>query len=663
MEPINKQNHLLLVNSGFISCKLFFKNNCGLMNKYLLLFTLCFVSNFINAQDNNLYMPFEYQRAYRNNTRSLDGKPGKNYWVNKASYKIEAEINPDTKILTGIAKINYENHSPDSLRGLVLRLYQDMYKKGTVRDRSINPDDVTDGVEISKVTVSEQKIELENSSMASRFGTNLVIRLPEMLAPENDVTLTISWSLKIPEKTLIRMGSIDKSSMFVGYWYPQISVYDDIEGWDFLNYSNRQEFYTDNALFDVQLTVPSDYYVWATGELQNPKKIYNGSTLKKLEEARKSNKTVQIIDGSENGLLSKKGEITWEFAAKNVPDFAFALSNHYLWDASSVLIDSTGTERVLINTVYNKNTKEAFQYVTEYQRQSMLYFSNVLPGIKYPYPQFTTFQGLDGGGMEFPMMANNGESSHRNKDKARYSNLDLTAHEMAHTYFPFLTGINERKYTWMEEGWATLFGDFAAQYISKDVGIKTDEEMFSTYANRFLRTEGSFYSVPLMTPSILIREAWPHFHAAYYKPYFAYRILHDILGKETFGKCLREYINRWEGKHPTPYDFFFTFNDVSGENLNWFWKPWFFEFGYPDLGIKSVKENNIVIEKVGALPFPIELKVIYDDNSFEILKYTARVWKDNPYEFEITTEKSVSSVEILFNNYPDVNAENDVKRK
>lgn len=605
-------------------------------------------------------MPLEFQRAYKNNTRSFDGKPGENYWVNSASYKIEAEINPDSKILSGIARINYENNSPDSLRGLVIRLYQDMYKKGTVRDRSIDEDDVTEGVEISKVIVDGQKIDLESRSMVSRFGTNLIVRLPELLSPDNDVTLTIHWSFKIPEKTLIRMGSIDKSSMFIGYWYPQISVYDDVDGWDFLNYSNRQEFYTENANFDVQLTIPSDYHIWATGELQNQKEIYNKSTITKLEDAEKSDGVIQIIDGSENGLIAKKSTTTWNFEARNVPDFAFATSNHYLWDASSVLIDTFENKRVLINTVYNKESKESFQYVTDYQRMSMLYFSYELPRIKYPYPQFTVFQGLDGGGMEFPMMANNGETKHRNKNKARYSNLDLTAHEMAHTYFPFLTGINERKYTWMEEGWATIFGDFAAQSVAEKVGIKTSEDMFSTYADRFLRTEGSFFSVPLMTPSILIREAWPHFHAAYYKPYFAYRILREMLGEEVFAKCLKEYINRWEGKHPTPYDFFFTFNDVSGENLNWFWKPWFFEFGYPDLGIKSVTENKIVIEKVGALPFPVEVKVIYDDNSFEVIKYTARVWKDNPSEFIINTQKKIDSAEILFNNYPDVNAENDI---
>jgi aminopeptidase N len=136
-----------------------------------------------------------------------------------------------------------------------------------------------------------------------------------------------------------------------------------------------------------------------------------------------------------------------------------------------------------------------------------------------------------------------------------------------------------------------------------------------------------------------------------------------MLGEDLFQKCLKEYINRWQGKHPTPYDFFYTFNDVSGENLNWYWKSWFFEFGYPDLGIKSVTDNKVVIEKVGALPFPIELKVIYSDNSFEVKKYSAKIWKDGNSEFEIESEKVIKSAEILFQNYPDVNEENDVKNK
>ncbi len=633
------------------------------MNKLSLIFLFCLISIIGFSQNNDLYIPLEFQQAYKNKTRSFDGNPGENYWVNRSSYKITAQLDPETKILTGEATIEYTNNSPDSLRGIVIRLYQDMYKKGAVRDRPIHVDDATEGVEIKKLIADGQKIELENMSLTNRVGTNLMFRLPEKLLPGKKTTLNISWSFKIPEKTLIRMGAIDNSSMFVAYWYPQISVYDDVDGWDVLNYSNRQEFYTERGDYEVELTVPSDYYIWATGELQNANKIYKASLLKKIEKASKSDEIIQLLDGSEDGLVAKKGNVSWEYKANNVQDFAFGLSNHYYWDASSVLIDSTGTERVLINSVYNKESRDAFQYITEYQRQSMLYFSYELPGVKYPYPQFTTFQGLEGGGMEFPMMANNGVSNNRDINKSKYSNLDLTAHEMSHTYFPFLTGVNERKYTWMEEGWATLFGDFAAKSIAEKVGIETNESMFSSYADRFVQTEGTFNSVPLMTPSILIREAWPHFHAAYYKPYFAYRIVMDMLGEELFSKCLIEYINRWEGKHPIPYDFFFSFNDASGENLDWFWKPWFFEFGYPDLGIKSISDNKIVIEKVGELPFPIELKVIYTDNSFEVIKYTAKVWKDNPNEFEITTEKTISSAELLYNNYPDVNAENDVLKK
>jgi hypothetical protein len=483
------------------------------MKSWILLLMLSASFFITKAQNFDLYTPLEFQRAYKKGTRSFDGKPGENYWVNRSAYKIEAKINPETKELNGNAKITYSNNSPDSLRGVVIRLYQDMYKKGSIRDRAIHEDDVTQGVKIDKVTIDGQKIEVDNSMQANRVGTNLILRLPKKLAPNADVTITISWAFKIPEKTLIRMGAIDESTAFIGYWYPQMAVYDDVEGWDFYDYSNRQEFYTENADFDVKLSIPAKYYVWATGEIQNPDKVYSKSTLSKIEKAKTSDKIVSINDGSKSGLLSNKGDVTWEFKAYNVPDFAFAFSDHYLWDASSVQIDSSTNERIFISTVYNEESKDAFQYVTEYQRQSMLFLSNELPGVAYPYPQFTTFQGLNGGGMEFPMMANNGESRNRNTDRARYSNLDLTIHEMAHTYFPFYTGINERKYTWMEEGWATLFGDQASKVIAEKVGINTNESMFFTYGERFLRNEGSHNSVPLMTPSILVREAWPHFHA------------------------------------------------------------------------------------------------------------------------------------------------------
>lgn len=627
----------------------------------LVLFILALTVSAKGQESSELFMPFEFQQAYMKGIRDKSGRPGENYWQNSSFYNIDVKVDPEAKIITGSAKITYYNNSPDTLRVMVIRTYHDLYQEGKAKDRYINPEDLTEGVKLSNVKIDDIKIDLDNRFAAYRSGTNVFMRLPEHLMSDDSLTLSLDWQTQIPEETLIRMGAINESTMFVAYWYPQISVYDDIDGWDYFDYRSRQEFYQNLAEFDVTINLPAGYLVWATGDLTNASTIYKDEIIENLERASASDETIRITDKPGKSLQTKKGLVTWNFKAQHVSDFAFALSDHYVWDASSVVLDSSTMDRVIVHTVFNEGSEKRFKHVTEFQRQSLLYFCHEFPGVLYPYNQFTTFQGLKSGGMEFPMMANNGDYAQRNDTLDRLLTLEVTAHEIAHSYMPFYVLVNERKYTWMEEGWATLLGERATSHIKQFSGISEQYSMEKLYQNRFYGTEGTQFSVPLMTPSIVIKNRTSHFHVSYYKAYYAYRALENALGKEKFMKALHAYFERWHWKHPTPYDFFYTFNDVSGENLNWFWEPWFFNFAYPDLAISGNDENQVTIKNAGGLPIPFQLRVIYADNSLRTYPYAASIWKNADHEVtvKVDAEKEVKSIELISWIVPDVNLTNN----
>jgi hypothetical protein len=541
-------------------------------------------SAWAQAPTAGLYVPREFENAYAKKTRAADGRPGPAYWQNRADYRIQATLEPRTGVLRGQETIRYQNNSPDTLRSLLVRLYQDMYKAGSPRDLLVDAADVHGGVEISRLTVNGQATALRPPNVAVQQRTNRSLRLPQPLMPGAALTLDLAWQVRLPRRTRIRMGALDSTSYFVGYWYPQVAVYDDLEGWDTFNYTGQQEFYNDCNSFEVDVTMPRNFLVWATGDWLNPAEILTAPYLAAYQQARTADAVVHLVDSVRSWgrqVTGPQATHTWKFRAENVPDFAFATSNHYLWDATSVVADSATGRRVLVAAAYPKAARD-FHETALAARHAVAYFSRELPGIPYPYPQLTVFNGLKEGGMEFPMMANN--ASKQNREEM----LGVTAHEIAHTYFPFYLGINERKYAWMEEGWASFLDGYAATYVQGQLdtgspaanpaaGVRSLAEKAQWYA----QDAGTQYDVPLMTPSVMLRERWMVGTSSYVRPALAYSVLLEVLGKSRFREALREYARRWHGKHPTPYDFFYTFDAVAGESLSWFWQPWFFESGAP----------------------------------------------------------------------------------
>lgn len=605
---------------------------------FFLFFTFFYSINFF-AQRNSLSISREVQNAIRKQTRSQDGKPGPKYWQNKISYNIEVNFDPELGKVAGKEYVVFKNNSPGTLYDLLLNLYPDLFKKGNARDRQVHLDDLHDGVVIKKISINDEDIQ-PHGNACGFIGTMLSISLPEPLLTNKEMKLVIEWECLIESKSQIRIGNYGTNTWFIGYWYPQIAVYDDIFGWDDLDYDGLHEFYSPFADFDVKITMPAKQLVWATGIWQNPDKVLNDKYLKRYFKATESEKVVHIVttkDLDEN-ITQSDLQNTWHFKAENVTDFSFATSDHYLWDGLSFIVDEKNKRQTFVQTAFDKKSRDFFD-VAELSKKTIRYLSDSMPGIPFPYPRMTVFNG--GGGMEFPMMVNDRSSL------GQSATVNLTSHEISHTYFPFYMGINQERFAWMDEGWAQFLpAEFQQQQVNMNNQAALSANVYSYYA-------GTSAEMPMMVPSYFMK-GYEYYVDSYYRPELAYRTLQDLLGKELFLRALQEYIHRWNGKYPTPYDFFFTFNDVANEDLSWFWKPWFFEIAYPDLAIKDAKKDNdeweIIVENKGGLPVSIELTFMYADGSSEKIHESARAWKSqsNIVVLKLQTQKQL--VEIILGN-------------
>ena len=581
----------------------------------------------LQAQETRFFMPLEIRKAYDNNTRSYDGRPGPDYWQNTVDYTIEVAVDPAEKKISGSEKVVYYNNSPDVLSTLVVRLYYDAFKKGNARDYGIRPSDITDGVTLSKLSIDGKEVELGSRQGASRSGTNLVVNLPEPLKPGGKLSMEVSWAQFLPETT-IRTGVYDSTTFFVAYWYPQVSVYDDVFGWDRLDYGFRAEFYNNLGNYDVTINAPEEFTVLATGVLENAQEVLSKESFSRYQAAHASAETVAIVspDDLKNGYRNEKGN--WRYVAQGVSDFAFCLSDHYCWDAAPLEVDG---RQVFINTFYPESQAEECSGVTALQQKIMKHFSEDVPGIPYPYPEFTTFIAKGGGGMEYPMMANNGNPGR-----------GVTMHEMFHTYFPMYVRVNEKRFAWMDEGWADYITDVVtARYFKNEEG-----PYFSGSKSGMQGTIGTISDLPLITSTQFMDNS-NYGYASYPLPSFVYSMLHFELGDELFLKCFREYIRRWAQKSPTPYDFFYTFENVSGQDLSWLWKPWFFEYGYADVALKSFEGAVLEVENKGSRPVPVKVEYTYKDGTTFVDYARPSAWESsNVYRFTVPKAEEVASIAL-----------------
>lgn len=582
-----------------------------------------------------LFQNSEFSNALKNGTRTSAGKPGLNYWQNRGDYNIKVTFDPETNLLSGTETITYYNNSPDSLHEMIIRLYPDLYKKGVARLSDIAEKDLNEGVVIDSFRIENEVIsDFSNLKKAFHKNTNLSIRPGTDILPHSKVNLHISWHYTVNIGSPVRTGMVDKNSYFIAYFFPRISVYDDIDGWDTWSYNGIQEFYNDFGNFDVEINVPKNFVVWATGDRLNASENFGEPIIKKIKTASTSNAIIHVIDSSDYSnhvLFSSANRGNWKFSASDVTDFAFAISDHYLWDASSVLVDSVIGRRTVAEAVYNKINKDYFD-VANQAHQSVYYMSHFYPKYPFPFNHETVFDGTDQ--MEYPMMVNDNPTN-THKDA-----VQLTSHEIFHSYFPFYMGINETQYAWMDEGWATI----GESVISPLMGEPEDEGIFSK--TRYEQISGTNKEVPLITNTKIYNDV-DYFANSYGKGGICYYVLQDLLGDSIYFKSLHQYIYDWHGKHPVPYDFFYSFNNASGKDLNWFWDKWFFGWAYPDLAIKKVEEDasvtKVTIENKGGLPVPVYVTIFLDGYT-SVLKYSAEVWKEGKKEFTFPIKMSEGQI-------------------
>jgi len=438
------------------------------------------------------------------------------------------------------------------------------------------------------------------------------------------------------------MGRYD-DNFFLGLWYPQVAVYDDIRGWDDTPHLGLKEFYNDFSNFDVTVHAPDGYMVWATGECDNLETVLDEKIIQRLNFAHNHDSIVSIITPDDHLRNIIKGN-AWHFRAEHVPDFAFAVAKEYLWEGTSIIADKRSGRRVLIDIVYPVYSSE-FTKTLEIARDAILWASSEFPGIPFPYNHATSFfNGIPiGVSMEFPMIANDAPHSDPDLHNA------IVVHELYHNYTPFFMGFDETQFAWMDEGWAEFLEN---RFRGDDFSLHEQIDL-PGYPDK----AGTMSDYPVITA-----EAGMSFSSFLFlyleKPCIALLLLEELMGEEAFKKATKEFLTVWNGKHPSPYDFFYTFNRFAGGNIDWFWKPCYFEYGYADLGIKSVDLNRIIIERKGNWPVPIRLEIIYDDDSQEKIYMNLDIWKTGITEYPIGLQKGRNIKKIILGDKRTPDADN-----
>ncbi|MEO8769362.1 MAG: M1 family metallopeptidase [Ferruginibacter sp.] len=608
------------------------------MKYFCVLLMLTGAGSIANAQS-SLYMPRDVKQAYTNGTRSMDGRPGKNYWQNHGRYIITLTAMPPDRNIKGSESITYFNNSTDTIRNPGIKLFLNIHKPGAPRDQPAQPDYLTSGVHIDAYSVNGKKMTWRDNPYSI---TNQTIRLQKPLAPHDSIQLSFDWHYEISLQSG-REGMIDSTTYFLAYFYPRVAVFDDYAGWDRMTFTDGKEFYSDFNDYTVNINAPKNYIVWGTGTLHNVDALLQPEFADRFKRSLTSDDIIHVATKEE--LAAKKvttqNEMnSWQFTANDIPDMAFGMSDHFVWDAGSVIVDNKTKRRASVQAAYNDSAKD-YRRMVEYAKHSLNWFSNNWPGIPYPYEKTTIFHGY--AGMEYPMMAN--DETYGDSIISRF----VAEHEIAHTYMPFYMGINETRYGFMDEGWATTFEILIG---SADLGIEKAENFYKQFrVENWITDPSQEEDIPIITPGNNFNGPGLG-NNEYGKASLGYLAMKDLLGDELFKKCLHEYMERWHSKHPIPWDFFYTFNDKSGKDLNWFWNSWYFSNNYIDLSItNAVKKNNgyaISIENIGGMPAPVNIVVIYADGTNDSFHQTPSIWEKDIKKstVNITTKKEVKSIAL-----------------
>jgi hypothetical protein len=599
--------------------------------------------------------------------RTADGGPGPGYWQQRADYSIKAALDTAASRISGTETITYTNNSPEALDHLWLQLDQNLFREGSRGNYEFNSPRSryrgafqNGGDELTSVIVVQNGKRLRSHYIVS--DTRMRIDLENPLAEHGGkIQMEIVWSFTVPKFGSDRLGryeSKDGTIYEIAQWYPRMCVYDDVHGWNPLPYLGEGEFYLEYGNFDVEITAPRDLVVVATGLLQNPEQVLTKTERDRLALARKVDTTVHIIAQDEIAKPSTrpegKADLTWKFHADNVRDFSWAASKAFIWDASH-------WDNILLMAVYSRegistdtSKGPGWEKDVEFMRHTFKFYSETY--YHFPYPVATNVAGIVGG-MEYPMIVFCNVLS---RGQGLYF---VTDHEFGHGWFPMTVGSDERRYAWMDEGINT----FINYYSGYDYyGEKSFQVRMGNADSMAKIMRAPVNGQPIMTYADQIDPARYGF-VEYYKTAFGLRLLREqVVGPEKFDLGFRSYIHRWAFKHPQPADFFRTMSDYSGEDLDWFWKGWFYSTDLLDQAVDSVTadstESQVYISNKAGLVMPFKVYARFEDSTSDSFDVPVEAWfLGAKYTLRIPGDRKLEKVVIDPDHVlPDINRENNV---
>lgn len=638
-----------------------------------LLLALVSLHEHTYAQDKSNY---SYTEAFgpgfytQNGTsyRSATGKPGPAYWQNEASYVLKVRLDDQQDQISGTVQIDYTNNSPEDLEFIWLQLDQNLFKSTSIGQATIpleqsrygdSDNDFDGGYQLDNIRIG-------NTAERPKYyvtDTRLRLDLPEALkAQGGKVSIHIDFKFPIPTYGADRTGILQTRHgkiYSIAQWYPRVAVFDDILGWNTTPYTGPGEFYLEYGDFQVEITAPASHIVLLGGELLNPEEVWTASQLERYKQAKSSDKTVLIRSAAEVSDLSsrpKQNELTWKYELKNARDVAWASSPAFIIDAARINLPSGRSALAISGYPQESSGINAWDRSTEYTKASIEHYSK--KWFEYPYPVAVNIAS-NVGGMEYPAISFCG---HRSKASDLWG---VTDHEFGHNWFPMIVGSNERLHAWMDEGLNMFINDISTQVFNKGeyhLNYGTKNSMTQAFFNPSLE--------PVMSSPQNMRERNIGI-LAYYKPAYALKLLREeIIGRERFDRALKRYIENWAYKHPTPYDFFRTIENETGETLHWFWRGMFQNNWQMDQAISEVryaemdpqKGAYITVQNLGKLPMPLELEATTESGKRIQVKLPVEIWERNTHwTFKLESTEKLTQIKIDPRDvYPDINPENNV---
>lgn len=597
-----------------------------------------------------------------NEYRSAGGQPGPKYWQNTADYKMEVTLDTTQHRISGSVLITYKNNSPDQLPFVWLQLDQNIYREGSrgsatvaaTGERFANRS-FTQGFELKAVNLV-----VNGKTIAANYlvnDTRMQIRLADAMKTGASLQIKIDYAYTVPEYGTDRNGRLRTPNGWIyeiAQWYPRMAVYDDILGWNNIPYLGASEFYLEYGNFDYSITAPANMLLGGSGELVNEAQVLSPKEISRLAKARNSEETVMIRDSAEVKNNTAKGNRTWHFVCKNSRDVAWGASSAFVWDA--VRINLPGGKKALAQSLYPPEIggSNAWGRSTEYVKGCIEHYSKTW--FSYTYPVATNVAGIVGG-MEYPGIVFCSAKS------TRGGLWGVTDHEFGHNWFPMIVGTNERKYAWMDEGFNTFINGISTaqfnkgEYNSPQNAQRMAALLFSPRAEAIMNT-----------PDVI--DLSYNGVAAYFKPAMGLNLLrNEILGPDRFDYAFREYIKRWAFKHPTPWDFFRTIENVAGEDLSWFWRGWFFSTWKLDQAVKGVQyvKNDpaqgalITIQNLQQMPMPVVIAIKDVNGKTDTVRLPVEIWQRGAsWTFHYPSTAKLSSVVIdPAGNFPDIKPANN----